>query len=88
MYFKSKKVSLFLLFLTAMISSRVMFFFFDDPEGPNLLIVTVSAIVVYSLSLIVYLSKYSKSKLSRINRFLLTILSQILIVTIFFLLLV
>jgi hypothetical protein len=47
MYFKSKKTSLLILGITSIICSRTMFVFFDDPEGPNLLIVFVAALVLY-----------------------------------------
>jgi hypothetical protein len=33
-----------------------MFAFFNDPEGPNLLVVTVMAAIIYSISLPAYLS--------------------------------
>lgn len=56
MYFKSKKISLLILGATALVCSRAMFFFIDDSEGPNLLIVTVLAIILYVLSLATYSS--------------------------------
>lgn len=52
MYFKLKKSSLVILAVTATVCSRVMFALFDDPGGPNLLIVTVMALIVYCLSLV------------------------------------
>lgn len=58
----SKKTSLILLAIIALLGSRAMFFFIDDPEGPNLLIVTVTALVVYSLSLVAFRSGVSPSK--------------------------
>lgn len=54
MYFKSKKISLVILGITALICSRILFALFNDPEGPNLLIVTVMALFIYFLSLTVY----------------------------------
>ncbi len=54
MYFKSQKASLILLGVTSLVCSRVMFFFFNDPEGPNLLVVVVAAAVIYLLSLAAY----------------------------------
>ncbi len=54
MDFRSKKVSLIILAVTALLSSRAMFAFFNDPEGPNLLIVVVLAAVVYLLSWAAY----------------------------------
>ena len=44
-----------ILTATALICSRTLFFSFHDPEGPNLLIVTVLALVIYALSAAAYL---------------------------------
>jgi hypothetical protein len=52
-----------------------MFVFFNDPEGPNLLIVIGTAVILYFLSLAAYLSKYSALK-----KLLLAILIQIAVV--------
>ncbi len=76
MDFNSKKTSLILLGITAVVCSRAMFFFFNDPEGPNLLIVTVMAAILYVASLTAYLFNLSGSK-----KLLLAIFIQILIVT-------
>lgn len=54
MNLNSKKTSLVLLAVTAIFCSRTLFFFFNDPEGPNLLIVGVLAIVLYLLSFAAY----------------------------------
>src|SRR3954454_4563422 len=51
---ESKKTSLLLLVITAFLCSRTLFFFFRDPEGPNLLIVTVLALILYSASFIAW----------------------------------
>ena len=51
---KSKRTSLLLLVVTALVFSRALFFFFNDPEGPNLLIVTVLALILYSASFIAW----------------------------------
>ena len=80
MYFKSKTISLVLLALTALVCSRVMFLFFNDPEGPNLLIVTVLAAILYGLSVTAYLL-YPATKLTGLKRLLVVILIQILLVT-------
>ena len=79
MYFKSKKTSLIILGTTSLVFSRVMFFFFNDPEGPNLLIVTVAAAVVYLLSLAAYTSLFAIS-VTGLKRLLLAILVQVIIV--------
>jgi hypothetical protein len=59
MYFKSKKIPLLILGATSLVCSRGMFIFFDDPEGPNLLVVTVMALIIYLLSMMVYLRTIS-----------------------------
>ncbi len=76
MNFISKKTSLVLLGVTALICSRFLFFFFKDPEGPNLLIVVALAAGLYVLSLLVYVTSLSVSK-----KFLLAVLIQILLAT-------
>jgi hypothetical protein len=48
--------TLLVLAVTALACSRAMFAFFDDPEGPNLLVVVVMAAVIYVISLAAYLS--------------------------------
>lgn len=51
---ESKKALLLFLVTTAFVCSRALFFFFHDPEGPNLLIVTVLALLLYSASFIAW----------------------------------
>lgn len=53
----SKKASLFLLAVTAIAFSRTMFLFFNDPEGPNLLVVIGMAVILYVPSLALFLPK-------------------------------
>jgi hypothetical protein len=48
------KRSLLILSLTAVVCSRLMFVFFTDPEGPNLLVVIVAAALIYGASLLMY----------------------------------
>jgi hypothetical protein len=50
------KVILLILAVTAIACSRIMFALFDDPEGPNLLVVIGMAAVIFVLSAAVYLS--------------------------------
>ena len=75
---ESKKLSFLLLVITALVCSRTLFFFFHDPEGPNLLIVTVLALLLYSASLIAwrYIPATTTSK-----KLLFAIGTQLLIVT-------
>jgi hypothetical protein len=61
-----------------------MFAFFDDPEGPNLLVVTAMAAVIYFMSSAVYLSNFSPL-LTGFKRSSATIFIQIFIATGFWL---
>lgn len=83
MYFKSKKISLLILGVTALLSARAMFVFFNDPEGPNLLVSVGAALIVYFPSLLVYAFKPSTG--TGLKRLLLGILIQILVVTVLYL---
>ena len=78
MPFTAKKTSLLLLGITALVCSRTLFFLFHDPEGPNLLVVTVLAVILYVASFIVwrFIPATTASK-----KLLLAICTQILIVT-------
>lgn len=81
-YFKSKKISLIILGVTAVICSRMLFFFFNDPEGPNLLIVTILASVVYFLSVAVYI--FSPFRIVGVKRISLVVGIQILSVIVLY----
>ena len=78
LYFKSKTISLVILAVTAIICSRTLFALFNDPEGPNLLIVTVLTLVVYGLSLAAYL--FGPFAINGIKRLSAVICMQILLV--------
>lgn len=80
----TKKSSLLILGITAILCSRAMFAFFDDPEGPNLLVVMVAAAIVYSVSLVAYTFNTSTTALKKL---LVAISAQILFVTGLYLLL-
>jgi hypothetical protein len=54
MNFNSKKLSLAISGITALICSRGMFFFINDPEGPNVLVVVVAAAIIFFLSWAAY----------------------------------
>ncbi len=43
-----------ILAIVSLILSRLSFTLIDDPEGPNLLIVTVLGAIIYSLFLVIY----------------------------------
>lgn len=50
---KSNYTPLLILGAAAVLLSRAVFFFIDDPEGPNLLVVTVLGAIVLGLTLLV-----------------------------------
>jgi hypothetical protein len=78
LYFKSKKLSLITLAAAAIICSRMLFFFFNDPEGPNLIIVAGLALAIYLLSWAVY--TLSPPPINGIKRLLAVVCIQILLV--------
>jgi len=82
LYFMSKKISLMLLAATAVICSRMLFFFFNDPEGPNLLIVGVLALIIYFLSAAAYL--FGPSQIKGLKRLSAVIGIQVLVVTVLY----
>lgn len=69
-----KKYSLLILGITAFVFSRTLFFSFNDPEGPNLLVVTVAAAFLYFVSLTAYAFTVPANEY---KRFWLAILIQI-----------
>jgi hypothetical protein len=79
MDYASKKFALFILGLTAIVCSRLMFIFFNDPEGPNLLVVGVCATAVYLVSLAAYF--YTPANITAIKKLSLVILIQVALVT-------
>jgi hypothetical protein len=60
MNLKSKKTSLVLLGVAAVLCSSTLFFFFNDPEGPNLVVVIGLAIILYLVSFAAYVLLSSK----------------------------
>lgn len=84
MHVNFKDRSLIILLITAFACSRTMFAAIDDPEGPNLLVVTVMAAIIYLPSLAAYLSSWYPS-LTRFKRTSAAILIQISVTTCFYL---
>lgn len=56
-----KKYPLFIILIISFAISRLVFFLINDPEGPNLLIVTVLAMLIFVPVSLIYL-KASKIK--------------------------
>jgi len=83
-----KKSSLLILGITALVFSRTMFLFFNDPEGPNLLIVVVMAGIIYFLSLAVYTHVFTVKIVQRFVDILPASFSKLIVVTLIQLLLV
>lgn len=75
-----KNIHLIVLAITALTLSRTLFFFFDDPEGPNLLIVIFGGAVIYIISLIGIAFKLWK--LIAAKKLFLAILIQIVVAVI------
>lgn len=67
--------------LTAAILSRLMFSFLNDPEGPNLLIVIVMAVVIYVSSRVICMY-FVSIKQTEIKGVLLQIVFQVLVAAI------
>ena len=84
MHVNFKNCSLVILVITAFACSRIMFAFINDPEGPNLLVVTGMAAVIYLMSSVVYLSNFYPS-LTGFKRSSATIFIQIFVATCFYL---
>lgn len=76
MNFTSKRTSLIILAITALVCSRAFFALLNDPEGPNLLIVTVLGAIIYGLSLL----SYFYLPVQGMKRLLVAIASQVVIV--------
>ena len=76
MYSKPKKSSLLILGITSLVFSRIVFFLFNDPEGPNPVVITGLAAILWSLSLLTY---FLKSPSATLNWLLLAITVQIII---------
>jgi hypothetical protein len=75
--------SLLVLAITAAACSRIMFAMIEDPEGPNLLVVTVMGAVIFLPSFALYRSKLVPS-LTGLIRMAAAILIQIVIMTGFY----
>lgn len=82
MNLKSKKLPLMILGITSILCSRMTFLFFNDPEGPNLLVVLGLAAILYFPSVAIYAFKSSASNRKRL---LLAISAQMLIAVILYL---
>ena len=70
----SNKSMLVALGVTAFVTSRTTFFFIDDPEGPNLLIVSVLAAVLFGVSMSVF---WYKTSLGSRALFMLAVVLQV-----------
>ncbi|HEX7651422.1 MAG TPA: hypothetical protein VF439_01765 [Candidatus Paceibacterota bacterium] len=66
MHINPKTASLLILGITALACSRMLFWFFHDPEGPNLLIVVVMAAVIYLVSFAAYRFIASAAELKKL----------------------
>ena len=78
MHVNFKDGSLLILAITAATCSRIVFALFNDPEGPNLVVVTAMAAVIFLVSSAVYLSNVYPS-LTGFKRSSVAILIQIFV---------
>lgn len=63
----SKNTSSLILGITSFVFTRILFLLFNNPEGPNLLIVTGMALIIYGISLTVYSFAISLKTLSPLS---------------------
>jgi len=84
MYFKSKNITSLILAVTASLCSRAIFFFFNDPEGPNLVVVMGMAAIIYFLSLAMYLFKAFPASFTPLQKLMLVIFVQVLLSSVFY----
>ena len=54
MHFTPKKSSVLLLGVAALVCSRGVFALINDPEGPNVLVVVVLAVIIYAVFFGIY----------------------------------
>jgi hypothetical protein len=71
-----KKASFIVMGVTALVCSRTIFFFINDPEGPNLLVVVVMAAVLYVISLAPY---FYLSSTAEAKKALLAVFTQVVV---------
>ena len=76
MNLNSKKISLPILGIISIVCSSAMLHLFNDPEGPNLLVIMGMALIVFVLSLASY-AYHPSGKQAGHKRLLLAILIQI-----------
>ena len=80
----TKNISYVVLALTAVVLSRAMFALFDDPEGPNLLVVGIAAVFVFGVSLAVNYFHSSTFAVVGRNRLIVAILAQVVAVAVIY----
>jgi O-antigen/teichoic acid export membrane protein len=68
-----------ILIITSLLLSRSIFFFIDDPEGPNLVVVIGLALIIYFMSSVPYMVRSSFTSLKKLS---LAISIQVLLVII------
>lgn len=75
----SKRTSLIILGVTSLVFSRVLFSLFNDPEGPNLLIVVGLAAIVFAISMAIY-AYYPATNFSNSKKVALSVFVQMVLV--------
>jgi len=82
MSFPVKRTSFLVLGILSLACSRMVFFFFSDPEGPNMLVIIGLALILFFLSLTVYLFR---SSVTARNKLLLAVFIQMIVAVAFYL---
>ncbi len=83
MYINLKKTHALILGVTSLVCSRTFFTLINDPEGPNLLIVVVLALVVYLVSVAAYVY-YPSVKPDSPKKFFVSLFVQVVFVSVLF----
>ena len=83
MHVEFKSSAWLILAITAFACSRMVFALFNDPEGPNLLVVTGLAFVFYLMSLAVHRSNLYPT-LTGFKRIAVAIFIQMVVATCFY----
>ncbi len=70
-----RKYTFIVLGATSLLCSRLSFTFIDDSEGPNLLIVTVLAVLLFAISIFTF--RYTALKTPYLTKLILAIVIQV-----------
>jgi hypothetical protein len=83
MFLGSKKTSLAILALTSLTFARLFFLLINDPEGPNLIVVTGLGVIIFAASLALYIF-FPPARKHELRKLLPTLLFQMMLVAGFY----